>query len=224
VRHSNSTLPALVAGLALAALPFAGSGADTKDAPKLEPAKASPSASAHTPTDRFTAVTTGMTPRDVTLRVNLLRWSDDAGRADAVAALGNADPTAALIKLPTLGHVWLSSSPVGFSVKYAHRTAAPNGGERITFVTEKRLDYYDFKKWAPTPPLAAKDLGYGVIELYLDPRGQGTGTFSLVADVKVDEANGEIVLADGAPRILTNAKIEPKPYWERERTSDGSSS
>jgi hypothetical protein len=135
-----------------------------------------------------------------------------------VAALAESDPTAALLKLPTLGHIWLSSSPVGFAVKYAHRSPT-TAGERITFVTEKRLDYYDFKKWAPTPPVAVKDTGYGVVELYLDAHGQGAGTFSLVADVKVDDANALVSLADGAPRLLTNAKVEPKPYWERSSAS-----
>jgi hypothetical protein len=215
VSHSNSILPALVAAIALAA-PFAESGAESQAAPSAKPVKAVQTVRPQT-SDRFTAVTTAMTPKDVTLRINLLRWSDDPGRAEVVAALGESDPTGALLKLPTLGHVWLSSSPVGFAVKYARRSATPDGGERITFVTEKRLDHYEFKKWSPAPPLAAKDTGYGVVELYLDANGQGTGTFSLAADVKVDAATADVSLADGAPRLLTNAKVEPKPYWERAR-------
>ncbi len=219
MRHSNSTLPALVAGLALVALPFAECGAQAQATPGTgHPVKGAQTAPPLTSVDRFTATTSAMTPKDVSLRVNLLRWSDAAGRADVIAALGESDPTAALLKLPTLGHVWLSSSPVGFAVKYAHRFATPDG-ERITFVTERRLDYYDFKKWAPAPPVAAKDTGYGVVELYLDAHGQGTGTFSLVADVKADAANAQVSLADGAPRLLTNAKAEPKPYWERASSS-----
>jgi hypothetical protein len=213
--YSNSVLPALVVGLALVTLPFAGSGAEPQPGPAAkQPVTATQTASAQTSLDRFTATTTAMTPKDVTLRVNLLRWSDAAGRAAVVAALGESDPTAALLKLPTLGHVWLSSSPVGFAVKYANRSATPDG-ERITFVTEKRLDNYEFKKWAPMAPVAAKDTGYGVVELYLDAQGQGTGTFSLVADVKVDEANAQVSLADDAPGLLKDARAEPKPYWER---------
>ena len=213
--HSQSTLPALVVGLALVLLPHAESVADGPVAPQATPVMASQTAPSKTSTDRYTAVTTSMTPKDVTLRMNLLRWSDGANRAEVVAAVGAADPTAALLKLPTLGYIWLSSSPVGFAVKYAHRSPTPDGGERVTFVTEKRLDYYDFKKWAPNPPIAAKDTGYGVVELYLDAHGQGTGTFSLAADVKVDAANALVSLADGAPRLLANAQLEPKPYWER---------
>jgi hypothetical protein len=218
MRHSQSTVPAFVAGLALAAVPFAKSSAEGPVAPHATPVKAAPPAPPRRSIDTFTAVTTAMTPQGVTLRMNLLRWSDSAGRADVVAALGAADPTAALLKLPTLGYIWLSSSPVGFAVKYAHRSTTPDGGERVTFVTEKRLDYYEFKKWSPNPPIAAKDTGYGVVELNLDARGQGTGTFSLAADVKVDAANALVSLADGAPQLLANAKLEPKPYWERSST------
>ncbi len=214
MRHSQSSVPALVVGLALGMLPFAESGADGPAAPQATPLMAPQIAPSKT-ADRYTAVTTAMTPKNVTLRMSLLRWSDDAGRADVVAALGAADANAALLKLPTLGYVWLSSSPVGFAVKYAHRSATPDGGERVTFVTEKRLDYYYFKKWAPNPPIAAKDTAYGVVELYLDAHGQGTGTFSLAADVEVDTANALVSLADGAPRLLANAQLEPKPYWER---------
>lgn len=223
MRHSNSTLPALVAGAALLALPFVNAGAGSPAAaPAAQPVKAASPATPQKSVDRFSAVTTAMTPKDVTLRFDLLRWSDDAGRAAAVAALGESDPTGALAKLPTLGYVWLSSGPVGFAVRYAHRVKTPDGGERITFVTEKPFDYYDFKKWTPAPPAAAKDVGYGVVELYLDANGHGAGAISLAADVKVDAANAEVSLADGAPRLLTNAKAEPKPYWER--TAPGASS
>jgi hypothetical protein len=214
----NSPLPAIVVGVALVAPPFAASAESQTALAAGQPANAVQTASPQTSLDRFTASTTAMTPKDVTLRFNLLRWSDADGRAAVVAALAESDPTAALLKLPTLGHIWLSSSPVGFAVKYAHRTPT-TAGERITFVTEKRLDYYDFKKWAPTPPVAVKDTGYGVVELYLDAHGQGAGTFSLVADVKVDDANALVSLADGAPRLLANAKVEPKPYWERSSAS-----
>jgi hypothetical protein len=221
MRHSNSTLPALGVGLVLVALAFEGFGAESAAAPGVkEPVETAQTAPPQTSLDRFTAITTAMTPKEVTLRFDLLRWSDAAGRADVIAALGESDPTAALLKLPTLGHIWLSSSPVGFSVKYAHRSTTADGGERIAFVTEKRLDHYSFKKWAPAPPFAAKETGYGVVELYLDPHGEGTGTFSLVADVKVDEESAQVSLADGAPRLLTNAKAEPKPYWERAGSSN----
>lgn len=222
MRHSSSTLPALAfAGLALV-MPPATAFADSTAEPNGEsPAQAAPVKGTvpdapRKAVDRFSAMTAEMSPSDVTLRFDLLRWSDDAGRADVVAALDAGDPAGELLKLPTLGYIWASSSPVGFSLKYAHRAATQGGGERLTFVTDKALDHYEFKKWAPNPPLAAKSIGYGVVELYLDANGQGTGTFSLAADVHVDDEHALVTLADGAPRLLTKAQAEPKPYAEQQ--------
>lgn len=221
MNYSSSTLPALaVAGLALIALPIAPSVAEPTAGPSgalaaTAPVKAALTAVPRIAVERFSAVTTAMSPSDVTVRFDLLRWSDDESRAGAVAALGEPDPAAALRKLPTLGHVWLSGSAVGFAVKYADRAPMADGGERITFVTDRSLGSYDFNKWSPAPPLASKDLAYGVIELYLDANGHGTGTFSLAADVQVDAASSRVSLAEGAPRLLTNAKAEPKRYDER---------
>jgi hypothetical protein len=40
-----------------------------------------------------------------------------------------------------------------------------------------------------------------------------------VADVQLDPAGALVSLAadSEAPRVLTNAKLEPKPYWAKEQ-------
>jgi hypothetical protein len=55
------------------------------------------------------------------------------------------------------------------------------------------------------------EIGYSVIELYLGENGQGTGTLSLAAAVQIDSANALVSLAPDAPRVLANAKVDPKP-------------
>lgn len=162
--------------------------------------------------DRFTATTTAMTPHDVTLRIDLRAWSDDAARAAVVAALApDSDAKKALAGLPTIGHVWQSGSGVGYAVKYAHRVSTPQG-ERVTFVTDRRLGSYDLKPWVADAPASSTELEYSVIELYLN-NGSGDGTLSLAVAVQVDAANALVALAAGAPHVLANAKLEPKPYW-----------
>lgn len=162
------------------------------------------------PVETFTATTTGMTPSGLGLRIQIIGWSDDAGRADVVAALDDAP---ALGRLPTVGYVWPAGSPVGYTVKYAHRTPADGGGERITLVTDKLLGSYDFKKWsvagAPAPTAARP---YSVVELYVDGNGQGRGNLSLVADVTVDTAQGTVSLATGAgvESLLADVKRQPQ--------------
>jgi len=163
--------------------------------------------------DRFTATTTAMTPRGEVLRIDVRQWSGDAGRAAVVEALGRgAETPKALASLPTLGYVWRSHSSVGYAIKYAYRTATSTG-ERVTFVTDKRLGAYDLERWAAdaSPPPAA--LEYSVVELYFNGSTGGDGTLSLAAEVKVDATAGVVSLAAdaGSPRVLTGAKRETKP-------------
>ena len=123
----------------------------------------------------FTATTTSMTPADVKLRIQILEWSEAGARADVVAALADAAEAAkALAPLPTVGYVWPAGSPVGYSVKYAHRTPAPNGGERITLVMDKRIGSYDYKGWSVSGA-SAKSIAYSVLELSLDSLWQRRG-------------------------------------------------
>jgi hypothetical protein len=165
--------------------------------------------------DTFTATTANMTPAGVTLRLQIIEWQDAEARAQAVATLAaGAEGAAALGKLPTVGYVWPNGSPVGYSLKYTHREPMAGGGERVTLVTDRRLGSFDFKGWSVASPAVGGDRPYSVIELELNPDGTATGTFSLAADVALDETAGTVALAEhaGAPPLLTNVVHEkPKP-------------
>src|SRR5690606_38959828 len=142
---------------------------------------------------------------------------DEASRAAVAAALaGESNASEALEALPTIGYVWQSNSGVGYAVKYAHRVATEQG-ERVTFGTDRRIGSYAFKPWTAAAGSTGEELDYSVIELYLDTSGNGTGTMSLAAEVQVDEANGLVSLAGGtgAPGVLRDAKLQPKPYWAK---------
>jgi hypothetical protein len=166
--------------------------------------------------DTFTATTAAMTPSGVELKITVREWSDDAARAAVLAALGSQadDARSALASLPTVGYVWHSGSAIGYAVKYAHRTTGADG-ERATFVTDKVIGSYGLKPWATQAPSAATEIPYSVIELQLGGQGSGSGTLSLGADLQLDASAGVVSLAakPGMPSLLTNAKLEPKPYW-----------
>jgi hypothetical protein len=159
--------------------------------------------------DTFTATTANMTPAGVTLRIQIIEWQEAEARAEAVATMAaGADAATPLAKLPTVGYVWPNGSPVGYSLKYAHRTPQPNGSERVTLVTDKRLGSYDFKGWSVASPAAGNDAPYSVIELELNGSGTGTGTLSLAGEIALDEEAGTVALKPGAPSLLTNVKRE----------------
>jgi len=159
--------------------------------------------------DTFTATTANMTPAGENLRIQILEWQEADARANAVATLAaGADASPPFAKLPTVGYIWPKGSPVGYSVKYAHREPQPDGGERITLVTDKRLGSYDFKGWSTPSPGAGSDAPYSVVELDLSSSGSGTGTLSLVGEVVLDEQAGTVALKPGGPSLLTNVKRE----------------
>ena len=167
--------------------------------------------------DTYTAVTTNMSPAEQLLKIDILSWSDEAGRGAAIAALESEDPQAALAELPTLGYVWLDGSAVGYAVKYAHRESNQDGSERVTIVTDKILGAYSLNPWSVDDQAMAQPLDYSVIALELDAGGTGSGTFSLAAHVDIDDAAARVSLAaQSAPQLLTAVKREPKPYWARE--------
>lgn len=155
--------------------------------------------------DTFTATTANMTPAGVDLRIQILEWQDADARREVVGAMvAGADAATPLAKLPTVGYIWPSESPVGYSVKYARREQT-GGGERITLVTDKRLGSYDFKGWSVASPVA-QEAPYTVVELDLGGSGAGTGTLSFVAEVMLDEEAGSVALKDGAqaPALLVD--------------------
>jgi hypothetical protein len=144
--------------------------------------------------------------------MQIIEWQETDARAEAVATLAaGAEAATPLGKLPTVGYVWPNGSPVGYSVKYAHRETQTDGRERITLVTDRRLGSYDFKGWSVASPAEKSDARYSVIELEIDSSGNGTGTISLVGEVVIDEGAGTVQLTTsaGVPSLLTNVKREP---------------
>ncbi len=165
--------------------------------------------------ETYEATLTGVSATGITLKIEILTWSDAAGREAAVAALGEENELAkALDKLPSIGAVWQSGSAVGHSVKYAHRVTDTDGTQHITLVTTKPLDSYSFQPWTLTSGTAPPRLPYGVIEFKLDGKGNGSGTSSLAAEVAIDTTAHTVSLKTGsAPSLLTGVKLVARPYW-----------
>ena len=164
--------------------------------------------------DTYTAVTVDMTPADVELKADVLRWSSDDERAAVVAALTEAeDVVAALRELPTLGVVWREGSAVGHSIKYAHRTVHDDGSETVTLVTDKRIGSTSFNPWTIANPLRETPLEYSVLEMTTGD----AGTLSLAAEPVVDTAAATITLDRTGPAVLTDVTKQPKPYWANQK-------
>jgi hypothetical protein len=163
--------------------------------------------------DTYTAVTTNMTPANVELRADIVRWSTAEERAAALAAMTSDDPQAALAALPTAGVVWRSGSAVGQAIKYAERQTAADGGERITLVTDRPIGSTAFTPWVANTP-AETVLPYSIVTLDVPATGAGSGMLSLGAEPVIDTAAGTVSLErDQSPPLLDDVRKLPRPYW-----------
>ena len=169
----------------------------------------------------ITATTVNMDPAGQDLKFDILRWSSDDDRQAVIGLLmhtateqGEHATLSDLIALPSLGYVWLAGSGVGYSLKYAHRVVTPDGGERLTFVTGRRLGAYSRTPCTSTVAPGDPDRPFTVIELRLGGSGEGEGTMSLAADIVVDEKTGTVGLAnyDTAPVLLESVKRQAPRY------------
>jgi hypothetical protein len=163
--------------------------------------------------ERFTATTINLDPAGVALRFDVLTWSDTESAAAVLAALESEALQKALDEIPTAGYVWPEGSPVGYSIKYARKDATDNG-ERLTFVTSKRLGSFDFGGWTVHDAPAVEALEYSVIELDLPASGTGSGMASLATPVVID-AQGETLRLNRdaeSPELFAEVRILETGY------------
>lgn len=162
--------------------------------------------------ETFTGTTVNLSPgAGETISIHILRWSPDADRDRLAAAFkekGDAGLQAALEAAPTLGIVWTGES-LGYSLRYAHRVALPDGGERIIIATERRLGAWSRgNQWKAAGQQAAPDLPFTVVELRLNRRGQGEGKMSLAAKVTFEQDAKTIALENygSVPTLIKDVK------------------
>ena len=102
---------------------------------------------------------------------------------------------------PTLGYIW-TDGVTGYSIKYAWRSPATDGMERIVLVTDRRLNSHA-PDWT-SASASAGDADFTLIEMRLDDHGAGEGKTSLTTSVLIDTAANTLAL-DGyaaAPPLL----------------------
>jgi hypothetical protein len=163
--------------------------------------------------DTYVGTTANMTPSGLPLKMDVTSWQDEGARGAVTAALEGEDASEALAELPTVGYLWVDGSPVGYSLKYAHRATTDAGQERVTVVTTPMLGTYGIDDWVPESADALEAREYSVVELRIGD-GVGSGTASLAAQVDIDKEAQLVSLQwnGGAPLIADVARQSP-PYW-----------
>ena len=163
-------------------------------------------------TDTFTGTTVNLSPgAGETISIHILRWSSESDRDRLAAAFkekGDGGLQAALEAAPTFGIAWTGES-LGYSLRYAHRVALPDGSERIVVATERRLGAWSRgNAWKAAGKQPAPDYPFTVIELRVNRRGQGEGKMSLATKVTFEQDAKTIALENygSAPILIKDVK------------------
>ena len=122
-----------------------------------------------------------------------------AGPFNPVVSLG-----AAIGKAPTIGYLW-TSEVTGYPIKYAYRSASPDGSQRVILALDRQLGAFS-AAWKPAA--GGPDYPFTVIEMRLAPKVAGEGKTSLNTKVMVDAEAKTIALENFAatPATLKNVK------------------
>ncbi len=136
------------------------------------------------------------------------RWSTDAERDKLMAIMLNKGPDKlldALQDMPRKGYI-KTPDRLGWDLRFARRTPAADGGERVVLATDRRIGFWE----AANQPRSI-DYPFTIVEMQLRD-GQGEGKISVATKIIADKEHNIVTLEnfDLQPVMLTNIKAEPK--------------
>jgi hypothetical protein len=161
------------------------------------------------PIERYTAMTANVNGAGEPVTIELLKWSTDADRdrlASVLAWYGEKEVAGAM---PTVGYLW-TSGPAGYSIRYAYKIPATDGGQRIILMTDRKLGAWNPEAWKPTAVATADPSSFSVIELRLNRAGQGEGKTSLTTKVTYDQVTKSIGLENYAAQPVVLKGVAKK--------------
>jgi hypothetical protein len=187
---------------------------------------------------QFSATTTNMAPGSGEMvTIDVTRWSTGDEVQQLVSAVTDKgdELLTALQAAPTVGYLWVATESVGYPIRYAMRTVAADGGERILLATNRPLGP-DVAHWKATGRDAPAEYGFSLIELRLARGAAGEGKATVAAKVAVDPDKKAIGLDDyaaapvvfkdvkrvsGAPAAARPAPAPPAPARKAPATKKG---
>ena len=188
-------LSALAASLGLA-LVLAGGGA---------------AAQSNHPPEEFTATAIvndnlGVGMGRVIMRVT--RWSSEAERGLLTRTLLKSGPRELLDVLRDQKSVGTIRTPdsLGYDLRYAHQEPAQDGGRDIVIATDRPVSFWEARNQPRTI-----DYPFTVIQMHMDPKGEGKGKGTLSYATKIIARGNTIELENftTAPVMLNDIRSKP---------------
>lgn len=120
------------------------------------------------------------------------RWSTQAERRQLVETLRDKGPDQLLSVLQNMRKVGYlrQTTSIGWDLRYAYREPIPDGGgERVVVATDRPISTWEARNQPRTI-----DYPFTVIELHLNPNGEGEGKMTYATKITEDKKTGSIVL------------------------------
>src|SRR5687767_4786683 len=141
---------------------------------------------------RFTAAAVNMN-RGVAGTVDIVvnRWSSDADRDRLMNVMFDKGPERlldALQRMPRMGYLRTPGS-IGWDIQFARHMPAKDGGERIVLVTDRRMSFREVANRH-----RSVDYPFTVIELLVQPNGDGEGKITVATKISADKHSNVVVL------------------------------
>jgi hypothetical protein len=133
---------------------------------------------------------TGMVEIDVT------RWSTKAEADRLLAALRNKGSDGlleAIQKNPVTGTI-RTPGQLAYDLRYARRIPLPDGGNRITLATDRRMSFWEIRNQP-----RSVDYPFTWIQIQINRDGEGEGRMSLATKITIEDSN----------IVLENYQLQP---------------
>ncbi len=158
--------------------------------------------------ERFSAAAINMNRGAASrIEITINRYSTDAERDRLMSVMLERGPEKLLDALQDLPRVGYFRTPdsIGWDVHFARKTPLPDGGERITLITDRRIGF-----WEASRQPRSYDYPFTVIEMRINNDGEGEGKMSIATKIIADKDSNTVVLEnyDLQPVQLNNIRRE----------------
>ena len=167
------------------------------------------------------AINMGTTPsirNAMSMQFTVNKWSTAEEREELITVMLEKGPDAllkALQKQSEKGRFnipgWQGPDPhqlrLGHDVRYAWQVALPDGGRRITLITDRYIGFQEARSGSRT-----MDYPFTLVQFQVDKDGEGQGKFAVATKISFDKAAKQIELENwgSEPVRLNNVKVKVK--------------
>ena len=139
--------------------------------------------------------------------ITINRWSTDAERQQLIDVLQSKGPAALLEALRDMREVGNIRTPdsLGYPLRYAHQSAADEGGRRIVIATDRPIGF-----WEAVNRPRTFDYPFTVIQMQLGSDGTGEGRMSIATRIIAHDNIIELENYASQPVMLKEVRAQAK--------------